>query len=84
MCPGGIMRRAVVAVAFLAGCELADVVDPDKAAQWAAGKAARMLECQVIDAQTERERRDCLGEFASDLGSSACDAADRWVQTGLR
>lgn len=77
-------RLIVLALVFApAACDL-PTVDPDKAAAWATAKAGRLLECQVIDAQTERERRDCLGEFASDLGSSACGAAAQWIESGVR
>ena len=81
---GWVVLATASAACFLilACCVPLELVDPEKVTDWAAQKAAKLAECEIKGAQTQAERRACLGQFVSDLGTPSCGDAERWLDSG--
>jgi hypothetical protein len=76
------MRIALLLVA-VSGCAHFEHFDRAAVGQWGAEKASRLALCQIQGDEgliPTRERAvECLGEFARDMGTDACQAADDWI-----
>ena len=48
---------------------------------FAAEKAVRVAECQAQDPASKEQARACLGQFARDLGTTACKEGERWMES---
>ncbi len=72
------MRRHAVAVALALSATSCATLQGLKV--YAAEKAQRLAECQLKDL-SETQAKACLGQFARDLGTKACEDAEEWLET---
>ena len=70
------MRYAAILAVALSGSSCASL---QGLKVYAAEKAQRLAECQLQDL-SEDQARKCLGQFARDLGTKACDDANEWLE----
>jgi len=71
------MRRYAAAVALALSATSCATLQGLKV--YAAEKAQRLAHCQLQEV-SEAQAKACLGQFARDLGTKACDDANEWLE----
>jgi predicted TIM-barrel fold metal-dependent hydrolase len=74
------IRRTPIILCFAAVSSGCAHIDQDALARWAAEKAGRFAQCQLLDPTSREQAEACLGEFARDLGTDTCRQVERKLE----